>query len=398
MTNIYPDKLANRNFILLCCCNFFFTSSMLMSLPVMPLYLKYELNMSTGTTGVIVALYSIAALFIRPFSGYIVDYFQRRPVYLLVMSGFVLAGTGYIFITNLLLLAAVRTLHGVCFGMTGTSINTMAVDFIPKHKIGTGIGIFGMLGSVALAAGPMFGMFFSEFVSYRGVFVINSIIALVSLICGAMVKTTPREIVTRGKKPTLDNFFLKKGTAAAISFILAGFSYGLIGNYISLLAVSRNLTINTGVFFMLMAIGMVFSRLFAGKLVDKGHLLQAICASKIIIIASLTFFLLTSSQTAFFGSALFMGIGYGMFAPAYQAMFISLADRDKIGTANSTYYISWDTGISVAIFTGGYLADLTSLPVTFAFGTALVVVSLIFFLLVTARKYRVYRQADKNPG
>ncbi len=396
MSQIYSGRLANRNFILLCCCNLLYTTSMYMTMPVLPLYLTKAMLLDTGLAGVVVALYAIAALVIRPFSGFIVDSFQRKPVYAVFMLAFVVTSSGYIFLTNILLLSLARTAHGLAFGVSGTSINTMAVDFIPQGKVGTGIGIFGMLNSVSMAAGPMLGMFLAGFGSYNGVFVVSAILAFAALIFGLMVKTEKRLIKPRAQKLTLDNFFLKKGAALALGVILAGYSYGLMANYISLLADSRGVSVNTGVFFMLMAAGMFSARMFAGKLADKGLAAHVIVAGKLVLLAAFPFFLATNSEFVFFFSAFFFGLGFGMFSPAYQSMFISLADKDKIGTANSTYYTSWDVTISVAIFTGGYIARLTSLDFAFIFGTALIAASLAFFLLAAMPRYKRYRAENSG--
>ena len=49
-------------------------------------------------------------------------------------------------------------------------------------------------------------------------------------------------------------------------------------NYVAMYAKQIGITSSTGFFFTLMAIGMAVSRLFSGKLVDKGKITQVIQA------------------------------------------------------------------------------------------------------------------------
>ena len=50
-----------------------------MLMPTMPVYLVEELGISTSEVGMVLSSYTIGLLCVRPFSGYLVDCFSRKP-------------------------------------------------------------------------------------------------------------------------------------------------------------------------------------------------------------------------------------------------------------------------------------------------------------------------------
>jgi len=150
------------------------------------------------------------------------------------------------------------------------------------------------------------------------------------------------------------------------------------------------ITAETGFFFTFMAIGMAISRLFSGRLVDKGKITQVILAG--IYLVCLCYFLLTScgwiiewnhtiTTILFFTIALLLGVGFGTMFPAYNTLFVNLAPNNQRGTATSTYLTSWDVGIGIGMVSGGYIAEYTSFKMAYLFGALLTIFSLFYFSL-----------------
>ena len=45
--------------------------------------------------------------------------------------------------------------------------------------------------------------------------------------------------------------------------------------------------------------------------------------------------------------------------PAFQTMFINLAEHSQRGTANSSILTSWDAGVGLGVLIGGLCAEFT---------------------------------------
>ena len=80
--------------------------------PLLPLYLSERFGTSNDMIGIVLSGYTLAALIIRPLSGYVIDSYSRKKVLMLCMSVFFVFFFGYIAAGTLLMFAVVRTLHG----------------------------------------------------------------------------------------------------------------------------------------------------------------------------------------------------------------------------------------------------------------------------------------------
>ena len=195
---------------------------------------------------------------------------------------------------------------------------------------------------------------------------------------------------------SLDRFILMKGLPAGLSLLLLSIPYGMTTNYVAMYARQIGLNTQTGFFFTFMAVGMAISRIFSGKLVDRGKITQVIAAGLYLVVFS--FFLLstcvyliqwndTACTLLFFGIALLMGVGFGIMFPAFNTLFVNLAPNSQRGTATSTYLTSWDVGIGIGMLTGGYIAEISTFDKAYLFGACLTVVSALYFRLKVTPHY-----------
>lgn len=109
--------------------------------------------------------------------------------------------------------------------------------------------------------------------------------------CASLVKTPYKPPVKR-EPISLDRFILLKGIPAGISLLLLSIPYGMTTNYVAMYAKQIGINATTGFFFTFMAIGMAISRIFSGKIVDRGKITQVISAGLYLVVFS--FFLLSA--------------------------------------------------------------------------------------------------------
>ena len=389
------DKLFNRNYLFLCGANFMFFFAFYLLLPVLPFFIKQNFDVGNSVVGAVISCYTIATLCVRPFSGYLMDSFNRKPLYILALASVSAVFCGYMFAVSIAMLVIIRVLHGLAFGLASVGGNTLVIDVVPSAKRGEGIGYFGVANNIAMAVGPMTGLFVFEKYSFNVIFLGCLVCCLVAVALATQVKTRYRPPVKRPPL-SLDRFILVKGLLAGCSFLLLAFAYGQISNYIALYAKDMNLQISSGLFFTIYAIGMICSRLFSGRMVDKGRVTQTIALGlSIVVIALLGLSLCEkvnelspSIATGFFLSvALCCGLGFGTSFPAFNNLFINLATNDQRGTATSTYLTAWDFGLGLGIFSGGFLSEYFSFSKAYLVADICVLVALIFFVIVVTPHY-----------
>ncbi len=312
------DKLVTKNYIEILAANFLLYFGFYLLMPVLPFYLAEIFNSEKGIIGIILSCYTIAALCIRPFSGYLLDTFARKPLYLLAYFLFTAAFGGYLLAGTLTLFTLIRIFHGLAFGTVTVAGNTVVIDIMPSSRRGEGLGYYGMMNNTAMSIGPMVGLFLHNAYSFEVIFWCALVSCALGLVMASLVKTPVKEPVKR-EPISLDRFILLKGIPAGICLLLLSVPYGMTSNYIAMYSQQIGITAETGFFFTFMAFGMATSRLFSGRLVDRGKITQVIEAGLYLVCFCffglsacgwLIDFSLQWTTYFFFFIALLLGIGF----------------------------------------------------------------------------------------
>ena len=382
------DKLVTSSYCFILTANFLLYFGFWLLIPVLPFYLSEVFSAGKSTIGIILSCYTVAALCIRPFSGYFLDSFARKPLYLMAYFIFMTMFAGYIIAGSLTLFIMFRIIQGVSFGMVTVGGNTVVIDIMPSSRRGEGLGYYGLSNNIAMAVGPMSGLFLHDAgMSFTTIFCCSLGSCMAGFVCASLVKT-PYKPPVRREPISLDRFILLKGIPAGISLLLLSIPYGMTTNYVAMYAKQIGINATTGFFFTFMAIGMAISRIFSGKIVDRGKITQVISAGLYLVVFS--FFLLSACvyliswnnmvcTIVFFSVALLLGVGFGIMFPAYNTLFVNLAPNSQRGTATSTYLTSWDVGIGIGMLTGGYIAEVSTFDKAYLFGACLTIVSMLYF-------------------
>lgn len=387
------DKPAlwTQNFILAFIANLLFFFSFYLLIPVLPFYVMDEMGATKSLTGIVLSLYTLAALLIRPFSGFMVDTFSRKPLYLICYTIFTAVFAGYLVAGTLTLFIVLRIIHGFAFGINTVSGNTLAIDLMPSERRAEGIGYFGMASNIAMAIGPMMGLMLHNRFPFWVVF-LTSLSASGIGLCFIFFIHPPKRIVPTAKEViSLDRFILIKALPLAVVLFAVGVGYGSIVNYIGVYSKMMDFGSASGLFFTQQAVGIVCARILSAKAVSKGSITPSVYIGSSFLITGYLLFVLFNSLYTFFLCALLLGLGFGYLTPAFQTMFINLAPHNRRGTANSTYFTSWDLGIGLGIACGGFFVDHLGFGFLFMFCATAVLLALIYFKMVAAPFFDKYR-------
>ena len=357
--NIPQEKLWNANYLRTWVANFMIFFSFMLLTPLMPSYLSEVFGADKQTIGIVLSGYTLTALMIRSLSGFLVDSFPRRIVLRTSYCLFALCFAGYLVAGSLLLFAIVRTLHGAPFGATTVANSTVAIDVLPSSRRAEGIGYYGLSNNIATAISPTVALLlFDRFQNYDMLFWVALLTALLGLWSTSQVKTRERDIQRDRRPLSLDRFVLIKGWREGIAMICYAFSYGVLATYIAIYGKEElGITGGTGLFFMLLAIGLILSRLVGSRTLRQGKVTQNATVGTAISLFGYLLFAAVHNSWGYYGAALIIGLGNGHMFPAFQTMFINLAENSQRGTANSTLLVSWDIGIGLGTLIGGIVAE-----------------------------------------
>lgn len=388
------DKLWSASFTSACIGNFLLFFAFYLLVPIFPLYLIDSFHTSKSMVGLVLSSYTIAALLIRPISAYILDSTNRKTVYLITFLLFVISFIGYPLASLLSIFLFVRILHGFTFGFVTTAGNSLVVDILPASHRGEGLGYFGIANNLAMAVGPMTSLLMHENYSYNSIFYTAIISGIIGFGFAVTIQSKQKPSKSEKTALTYDRFFLLKGLNAGFCLLLMGIPYGMLVTYVPMYGMELGIKSGIGLFFSLMAVGLVSARLFSGKMVDRGKLLKSvsigtfICAITFMVLVGIINISIDHTYIVlglFYLTALMFGIGYGMIFPAYNTLFVDLAPNNRRATASSTYMTSWDVGVGIGLVAGGVLADSEGgLQLAYFSGALSVCFSLLFFNKITA--------------
>ena len=198
------EKLWNANYIKVMTTNFLLYFAFYLLTPLLPLYLSENFGATKDVIGIVLSGYTVAALIIRPFSGYVVDSFSRKKVLMVCLSAFAIFFAGYIAASTILMFAICRTLHGGPFGAVTVANSTCAIDVLPASRRNEGIGLYGLSNNFAMAIAPSIGIYLHNAVdSYMILFWIAFIVAIASVVIAGPIRLPEKEIVKNKEKLSL---------------------------------------------------------------------------------------------------------------------------------------------------------------------------------------------------
>ena len=396
---IKKEKLWNLNYWKVMIGNFLLYFSFYLLTPLLPIYLDDQFAADKDIIGIVLSGYVIASLVVRPFSGFLVDTFDRKKVLLICFFLFFILFTGYIGAGTLLFFAIVRTLHGLPFGAVTVANSTAAIDVLPSSRRQEGVGFFGLSNNLAMAISPSVAIWIYDAThNFSLLFWISLGISLLGFVCVSTIKMKKREPVTEKRHISLDRFFLTKGWLLAVNILFFGLCWGIMSNYVAIYGKELlNITDGTGLFFMILSGGLFAARILGAKAFAKRDVAVRAAIGVILSLGGYVLFAAVKESWAYYSAAALIGLGNGNMYPAFLNMFINIARKDQRGTANSTILTAWDVGMGLGMVGGGFLLQYFNYSAAFWGAAVMQLVGTILFYVVTRHFYHKKLQNSIQP-
>ena len=385
------QKLWTRPFFMIMAINFLIFLSFNMINPSLPLYFQ-DLGISETMTGFCISVFTIGAVLSRPFAGEVLDRYGRKSVYFISMILLAILIFSYSLTTVLVLVLAVRILHGIDWSFASTSASTIATDIIPRQMTGTGIGMFGMSGSLALAVSPAIAMEIMNGAGFNTMIHVSSAILLAALALGLFFpfeKTLqPETPVERASKHrSLRDTIEKSAVLPSVIIGCVTLTMSAVTTYVPLYGTTMGLD-NTGFFFTIYALGLLIVRAVIGRFIDRFGVLTTTLPSLACMLLAMLLLAFANGLGMLLLSGFLYGAGFGGAQTTMQSLSVMNAPSDRFGAANGTFFIGFDIGIGFGALLAGTLCDY------FGFSNMYLICS-VFILLAGALvlKFRPHKNA-----
>ncbi|MDQ8736869.1 MFS transporter [Paenibacillus sp. LHD-38] len=387
------ERLWTKPFILMTMGNLFLFVAFYMLYPTLPPFIK-GMGGSESQIGLVMGAFALSAVLFRPLVGGLLDRFGRRPFIVWGILLFTLAMYLYGWVGGIAVLIGLRILHGLSWAVSTTAMITSITDMIPSARRGEGMGWFSSSMTLAMAIGPLLGIWVAQDLSYSALFLFAVVLSVAALLLtfGSKMPFQPQ---TGARRIEL---YEKSVLPLAASVFFLFIAYGGITTFVPLLA--GTIQVNSGIFFLTFAATLAFSRPISGKLSDRYGEMAIIVPSLVITICSLVVLSLSTGLIGVLISAVLYGIGFGSAQPAFQSAKILLARPDRKGVANATITTANDLGIGLGAIMLGWISQYTSYQVLFTVSAVSVAVSLVLFTFFVKRLLKDKEQslnADSLP-
>lgn len=361
----------------------YMSASMLMN----PLIVGFTTSVGASAllAGVIAAAMNFVSLIFRPFAGRLTDQVSKYRLAFIGGGLLLTAAVGYALAVAPWMVAIFRVLNGLGFALCSICMATWLSGLLPRNRVGTGMGYYGMMNALGMAVAPALGIFVYKQFGYRLAFLCAAVFsaALMILIQFTIDRGKPLAEVAKAPAGKL-RIVQPKVVPVALIIMILSIPYFATQSYIVEYVASRHLHVATGSFFIIYAVILLAMRLILKDYFDRVPFKIFLFAGIACNLVGMFGLYALYNNWMMFIAAFGLAGGYGLMYSVCQATALLVAPLNEQGLANGTFYIGMDSGMVLGPIIGGVLFDL--LPHTMFY--PVLMLTLPFALLV----YLIYRK------
>jgi len=392
-----PVSIWNRNFICILLTAFMLSVS---HFSINPLVASYAIHLgaSAYVTGILAGLFFGVALSMRPVAGPVVTKFDKRKLMILVFVLGGVANIGYALFSNISAFIVFRVIHGLQYALVGSLTMTLAGDNLPKEKMASGMGIYGLSGSIGMAIAPTIGLYILDFGTYfktegfgfTCVFLFTMLICFIGVIPSYILlpdNKTKEDILSTGA--WYKNIASVHASPMSILMLFIFIGWSLYNVYIVEFAKGLGITrTEIAPFYTVMALALMVIRPASGWLTDKFGLSRIMSPAMILFASSFIIIGFSQSLSTMLAGAAIAAIGFGSFQPAIYSMCILSETPLKRSVASNTIYIGIDVGLFIGPIIGSIIYEMYDYSTMFKATSLIILIALIIFFLMLPAYYR----------
>lgn len=326
-----------------------------------------DIGLSILSFGVILALYDLAEVILKPVFGSLSDRIGVKPVILGGLAVFALASFCGIFAATPVWLAVARLGQGAAASAFSPASSAAVARFAGPNGVGRYFGRYGSWKSLGYALGPLLGAALISLDGFRGLFIALTVLAAVTAVLVAVavpalpVLPRPRYTLLDVAKQSIDPGFLIPTLVLAASMAALGVAVG----FLPLLGASLGL----GVFGSMAAVTVLaltstVSQPIVGRLRDAGslHTRSGTTAGLLLTSVGIALVALIPLPVTLYVSAVLTGAGIGIATPLAFAHLAATTPPERMGRTMGNAELGREVGDAGGPLLVGAIAAGAALP------------------------------------
>ena len=368
--------------------NYFFASSI-------AVYAK--LISSSGVyAGLLTSSFYFGSVAMRLINGTLVQKYGARK---LMLIGAVLcfsACLAHNFAGTIMVLVIFRIIHGIGYSVFSTASGTAASYIVPPKRIAEGMGYYTIGNVLAMALGPAIALGIVSEESraqFHQLFSIAALICAIAIVLVIFMKPEGNHKIGAGKSKTTSNALnlpptflgFEKGVIlpTLISFMMS-FSYAPVIVYLTAYGLTKGWK-DVGFAFTMYAVGLLSSRLIAGKISDRRGADYVMYPAYIMGITALIMIALCPSEPCLYAAMVILGLCVGGYNPQINVFCISRCSKERRGTATAAFNGACDLGLALGSTISGILISIIGYTGVYFVGAAVCFMAMLIYSM-TLRK------------
>lgn len=364
-------KLWHKEFWMMAFANLLLMTSIYMLVPALPPYLLHE-GFTPLQVGALMGSYGIGVFLLGCFCSYLIQRYRRNHVcqYSIIGVAFCIAVLYYLdFVLNVKLefwmILCTRVALGALLGLAQMTLSsTLVIDTCESFQRTEANHSAAWFARLALAVGPLVSILTYHWFHYASVLILACVMALVSFLLITLVKfpfKAPSESMTLF---SLDRFFLPQGFPLFINLTMITTVIGLV------LAMHHS-----GLFFEMMIVGFVLAMLAEKYAFADADLKSEIITGLILLGAAELIYLSGQAKAIDYICPTCIGFSTGIIGSRFLLFYLKLAKHCQRGTSQSSFFLSWELGVSLGLFIG--ISQLVHNTTYLSLG--LIMISMLFY-------------------
>jgi MFS family permease len=329
--------------------NFLLAMTVYMLVPTMPKWLIETQQMGMVDAGIAMGAFGVGLFALGAFISYLVQHYRRNLVCIYaVLAEALLIGVLY-YIDGLhmrlddpMVIIVHRLAQGAAFGLAQMVLtSTLIIDTSESFQRTEANHSAAWFGRLGLALGPIVTILVSPRFGVETVLLVSSACGLLAMLLVILTDFPFRAPEDNLKAFSTDRFFLTNGIWLFVNFMMIMIAVGIV--------VVNHQDMR---FFVLMLGGFLISLLSQKFVFANAELKSEILSALVLIIGALLLMIFRDSDVASLAAALLTGVGVGVSATRFLLFFIKLSPHCKRGTSQSTFFLTWQSGLALGAALG----------------------------------------------
>lgn len=378
--------IFNRNFTVVAIINLIVMTAYYLLFITSTAYAQQLYAVGLSTAGFTAGIMVIGCLVGRFLTGNLLSLLGCRGILFMGLLLYSVSIAASFLVDSLSMLFIQRLFVGIGVGIIGTATGTIVAYVVPQHYHGLGISLFSMSTALALALGPFLGITISRYLSYTILIQVCLGLGLVCLVVFCGLHGLPQMRHRQRPVFALNSYIDPRVVRFSLVALITCLSYGCVQAFMTSFAAERGLSGPASIFFLVYALAALGTRPLTGRLFDLHS--ENIIFYPALLLTALSLLLLSYAHSTelLLLSGLILGMGFGNFQSAGQAVSLSLVSKSRFAQATTTFFIFFDLGLGLGPYLFGFLVPIVGYSGMYQTLAGVVLCALIIYYLLHGRK------------